>query len=377
MNTDRRSFLKKAGITGAGLMSTPLVSSSFGGTSFFPKFNFELTPSSVQRSWMDLGFGMFIHFGVNTYYDKEWSDGTLDPYRVYPAELNTMEWCRIALEAGMKYIVIVCKHHDGFCLWPSKYTDYTIARSQYSRDIIASLVNSCEKSGLKVGFYYSLWDQHEAYINNDDWHTLDFIKNQLEELLTSYGPVVELWFDGFWKRQQSGWTKITEEQQEGENISIDLKEQDENFINAWRMEGAYRWQIDHLYNFVKRLQPDCLVMNNSTGSYKGVPLFPVDARTGERYTNLENDRKIWNWLGKDIYMPLQIETTMSTQGNQRFPSGNWYWHEWDHSVLLKDDILDHLNKAKAAEANLLLNVGPDYRGKLRAEDEDVLLNLNN
>ena len=377
MNTDRRSFLKKAGITGAGLMSSTMVTFSFGGTSLFPKFNFELMPSSLQRSWMDLGFGMFIHFGINTYYDKEWSDGTLDPYRVYPAELNTMEWCRTALEAGMKYIVIVCKHHDGFCLWPSKYTDYTIDRSNYSRDIIASLVNSCEKSGLKVGFYYSLWDQHEAYVNSDEWHYLDFIKNQLEELLTSYGPVVELWFDGFWTRQRSGWTGIAEEEQEDGDVSIDLKERDENFINAWRMEGAYRWQMDHIYNFVKSLQPDCLVMNNSTGSYKGLPLFPVDARTGERYTNLENDRKIWNWLGKDIYMPLQIETTMSTKGNQRFPSGNWFWHEWDHSVLSKDDVLNHLNRAKTAKANLLLNVGPDYRGKIRAEDEDVLRNLNN
>jgi alpha-L-fucosidase len=275
----------------------------------------------------------------------------------------------------MKYIVIVCKHHDGFCLWPSKYSDYTIARSQYSRDIIASLVNSCEKSGLKVGFYYSLWDQHEAFINNDDWHTLNFITNQLEELLTSYGPVVELWFDGFWTKQQSGWTKIDEDQQEISNNLPDLKKRDEDFINAWRMEGAYRWQMDHIYNHIKRLQPDCLIMNNSTGSYKGVPLFPVDARTAERYTDLENDRKIWNWLGKDMYMPLQIETTMSTQGNQRFPSGNWYWHEWDHSVLLKEEILDHLNKAKEAEANLLLNVGPDYQGNLRIEDEDVLRSL--
>ena len=106
-------------------------------------------------------------------------------------------------------------------------------------------------------------------------------------------------------------------------------------------------------------------------------MFPVDARTGERYIDLEQDRKIWNWLGKDIYMPLQIETTMSTKGNQRFPSGNWYWHEWDRSALSKEDILDHLEKAKAAQANLLLNVGPDYLGRLRPEDEEVLRNLNN
>jgi alpha-L-fucosidase len=288
-----------------------------------------------------------------------------------------MQWCRTAKEAGMKYIVLVCKHHDGFCLWPSKYTDYTVSRSQFARDIVASLVNSCEKTGLKVGFYYSLWDQHESIINNDDWHIMGFIKNQLEELLTNYGPVVELWFDGFWKRQQSGWTQKAESSDAEDAKTVDSKKRDEDFINAWRMEGAYRWQIDHIYNFVKSLQPDCLVMNNSTDSYKGVPLFPVDARNGDIYIDIENDRKIWTWLGKDVYMPLQIETTMSTKGNQRFPSGNWFWHEWDHSVLSKEEVIDYLGKAKASNANLLLNVGPNNLGVLREEDEQILQNLYN
>ena len=223
------------------------------GASLFPKFNFELTPSPLQRSWMDLGFGMFIHFGVNTYYDKEWSDGTLDPYRVYPAELNTMEWCRTALEAGMKYIVIVCKHHDGFCLWPSKYTDYTIARSRYSRGCNRLLCEFLRKIGIKSRILLLTLDQHEAFINNDEWHTIDFIKNQLQELLSSYGSVVELWFDGFWRRQQSGWTKNYGGTAGDGESPVDLKDRDENFINAWRMEGAYRWQMDHLYNFVKEL----------------------------------------------------------------------------------------------------------------------------
>jgi alpha-L-fucosidase len=377
MNKDRRSFLKKAGVAGAGLISPPFLNTASGYAAFLPHFNFEPEPSIQQRSWMELQFGMFIHFGINTYYDLEWSDGTLDPYRVNPTRLNTMEWCRTAQEAGMKYIVMVCKHHDGFCLWPSQYSDYTIARSRFSRDILASLVNSCEKTGLKVGFYYSLWDQHEAFINNDDWHMLEFNRNQLEEILTGYGPVVEMWFDGFWERQQSGWTKGAETTEENDNELVDNKMRDEDFINAWRMEGAYRWQIDHLYHFIKSLQPDCQVMNNSTNSYRGVPLFPVDIRNGKKYMNPEEDRKIWNWLGKDIYMPLQIETTMSTQGNKRFPSGNWFWHEWDHSVLSREGVLEYLGKAKNAEANLLLNVGPSNMGELRKEDELVLRNLQN
>jgi alpha-L-fucosidase len=375
MNRDRRSFLKKAGIAGAGLLTSPVMNSTLGNTTLFPKFNFEATPSPLQSSWMDLQFGMFIHFGINTYYDTEWSDGTLDPYRVNPANLNTMQWCRTAVEAGMKYIVFVCKHHDGFCLWPSKYTDYSISRSQFSRDIVASLVNSCEKTGLKVGFYYSLWDQHQLVINNDDWHMLEFIKNQLKELLTGYGPIVELWFDGFWRRQQSGWTKEKKSSEEGDSNAEDSSKRDEDFINSWRMEGAYRWQMDHIYNFVKTLQPECMVMNNSTGSYKGVPLFPVDARNSEGYANPEKDRKVWSWLGKDVYLPLQIESTMSTQGNQRFPSGNWFWHEWDKSVRSKEEILEYLQMAKDAKANLLLNVGPNNLGVLREEDERVLQTL--
>jgi alpha-L-fucosidase len=375
MNKDRRSFLKKAGIAGAGLLTGPALNPAIGNSSFFPQFNFESSPSPVQRSWMDLQFGMFIHFGINTYFDTEWSDGTLDPYRVNPTNLNTMQWCRTAVEAGMKYVVLVCKHHDGFCLWPSKYTDYNISRSQFSRDIVGSLVNSCEKTGLKVGFYYSLWDQHQSFINNDDWLMLDFIKNQLEELLTNYGSVVELWFDGFWRRQQSGWTKQVDSSNEEKGESDVAMKRNEDFINSWRMEGAYRWQMDHIYNYVKSLQPDCMVINNSTGSYKGVPLFPVDARNSEGYANPENDRKVWSGLGKDVYLPLQIESTMSTQGNQRFPSGNWYWHEWDKSVRPKEEILENLKMAKDADANLLLNVGPTNLGVLREEDESVLRSL--
>lgn len=374
MKNNRRSFLRRAGAAGAGLFAAPLVDPALGN-SFLPHFNFLPEPSEIQRSWMDLKFGMFIHFGINTYYDVEWSDGTLDPYRVNPERLNTMEWCRTARDAGMNYIVIVCKHHDGFCLWPSRYTDYTISRSRYTRDIIASLANSCDRTGLKLGLYYSLWDQHEAYINNDDWHMLEFIKNQLEELLTNYGAIVELWFDGFWKRQQSGWSKDSDTKGEGEDDVVDAQKRNEDFINAWRMEGAYRWQIDHLYTYIKSLQPGCIVMNNSTGSYRGVPLFPVDARNGEKYKSFEEDRKIWNWLGKDVYVPLQIETTMSTKGNQRFPSGNWFWHEWDHSVLTKEEIQSYLGKAGTAGANLLLNVGPTNEGILRPEDEAVLKNL--
>jgi alpha-L-fucosidase len=275
----------------------------------------------------------------------------------------------------MKYIILVVKHHDGFCLWPSSQTDYTVARSQYNRDIVGALANSAQKFGLKLGLYYSLWDQHMDQHISDEWGYIDFIMLQLEELLTGYGPLVELWFDGFWRRQQSGWTKLSDEV---ENRDISLEERfqrDADFIDAWRMEGAYRWQMDHMYHYIKSLQPDCLVLNNSTGSYPGVPLFPVDARTGERYTDIEGDKKLWNWMGKDTYIPLQIETTMSTKGNQRFPEGNWFWHDWDHSALSVEEIWDYQAIAEKMQANLVLNVGPDPNGELRPEDVKVLTDI--
>ena len=135
--------------------------------------------------------------------------------------MNTDQWCQTARDAGMKYIILVTKHHDGFCLWPSAHTDYTISRSQYNRDIVAALSNSASKYGLKLGFYYSLWDQHIERHIPDEWEYLDFISLQLEELLKGYGPVVEIWFDGFWRRQQSGWTKRQEDQ---ENVEISLED---------------------------------------------------------------------------------------------------------------------------------------------------------
>jgi len=331
-------------------------------------------PTDVQKRWMEMKFGMFIHFGINTYYDKEWSDGTLDISKVNPIELDTDQWCRVAKEAGMKYIVMITKHHDGFCNWNTKFTNYSIKNTPFKQDIIAKLAESAKKYDLKLGLYYSLWDRHEKSHDSNEQEYVEFMKNQLEELLTNYGSVCELWFDGFWKKQHSGWK--SKKAIDGELVETgDDRTRDEDFINAWRNEGAFRWQMDHVYQFIKKLQPECLVMNNSTTSYTGVPLHPVDIRSGEKATKFKPDRKIWNWKGDDIYLPLQIETTMSVKGNEQFPSGNWFWHEVDHSVASKEQILEWLSIAEKMEANLLLNCGVMANGKLRPEDEKVLLSL--
>lgn len=384
MTLPRRTFMKTAalGAAAAGVSALSFAGQQESATApLYAGPNLATSqdtpqPSAAQKAWMDMGFGLFIHFGINTYYDKEWSDGTLDPRGFDLVKPDTDQWCRAAVAAGMKYVVVVTKHHDGFCLWPTKYTDYSVRASSYKGDVLAELANSANKHGLKLGFYYSLWDRNNMLHDYNEQAYVDWMKLQLEELLTGYGPLCELWFDGFWKKQQSGWTKAVQDDT-GEKVEAAARstQRDEAFIQSWRMEGAYRWQMDHVYQFCKNLQPACMVMNNPTTAYKGVPLFPVDARCGEKYTEVKDDRKIWSWLGKDVYLPLQVETTLSVKGDEKFPSGNWFWHEWDKSVASKERLLQYLKTAQQMQANLLLNAGPDPKGRLRPEDEKALLSL--
>ena len=254
--------------------------------------------------------------------------------------------------------------------------NYNVMMGPAQKDLVGEVAESARKYGLKFGVYYSLWDRREKSHDTDiDYYVNEFMLPQLEELLTQYGDVVECWFDGFWKYQKTGWSK------KNQDIIGEAARQETNdarnaaFMQAWRNEGAYFWQMDHVYQQVKNWQPDCMVMNNSTSAYPGVPLFPVDVRSGEKYTQVAKDQKIWNWLGKDVYVPLQIETTMSSRGNEKFPSGNWFWHDWDQSVKSKETILNYLRVADEMDANLLLNVGPSDRGLLRPEDERTLNSL--
>ncbi len=370
----RRNFLKRSAAAGLGVNLPLSIDFAQTGASLAQDKVYIPAPSPAQRAWMDMRFGMFIHFGINTYYDREWSDGTLNPQGFNPGELDTDQWCRTAKAAGMKYVVITVKHHDGFCLWPSKYTDYSVASTPFKKDVLAMLVESTHKYGLRLGWYYSLWDEHEPSYKRDWWKYIDFMKHQLEELLTQYGDITELWFDGFWKKQKTGWSKKTDLEGEAD-FQKKLLERDRAFIDAWRLEGAYWWNMDHLYQFIKSIQPDCMVMNNSTSAYPAVPLHPVDIRSGEKYITVKNDQKTWNWLGEEIYLPLQIETTMSVKGNEKFPTGNWFWHEWDTSVRPKKEIVELLKVADKMDANLLLNVGVSSEGKLRPVDENTLMSL--
>ncbi len=324
----------------------------------------EVMPSSVQQAFMDLKFGMFIHYGINTFYNTESSDGALPLFNFDPSVVDTDQWCNIAKLAGMNYVVLTAKASDGFCLWPSRYSNYTIAHTPYKKDILEDLVDSANKVGLKVGISFSLWDEHVMIRELSDEVYVEFILNQLEELLTGYGPMIEIWFDSFWYKYAHGW--------KGEN---GFAAPGDEFLISWRMEGAYRWRWDYIYTHVKDLQPDCLVLNNSTRVFPGLPLLPVDVRNAEKGQDMEEDRKVWQWLGEDLYLPLQIETTLSQKGTGKFLDGYWYWHKGDNSIAKRWKANNWRRNAEKLKANLLLNVGPSVNGKLRPEDEKLLLRL--
>ena len=151
-------------------------------------------PNERQLDFLKLEYYNFIHFGVNTFYKREWGDGSEDISLFNPVSLDTDQWCRVLSETGSKGVIITAKHHDGFCLFDTKMTDHNVMNSPFGKDIVALLSGSCKKYGLKLGIYLSPWDRHEKTYGTDEYN--NFFVAQLRELCTNYGELFTLWFDG-------------------------------------------------------------------------------------------------------------------------------------------------------------------------------------
>ena len=174
------------------------------------------TPSPSQLAWQRDELAIFIHFGVNTFTNREWGDGTEDPAIFNPARLDPGQWARTAKDAGFKAMVLTAKHHDGFCLWPTKTTRHSVASSPFREgrgDVVREFVDACRRENLKVGLYCSPWDRNSPVYGDSPKYN-DLFCDQLTELLTQYGPVHEVWFDGAngegpnGKRQQYDWPRF-------------------------------------------------------------------------------------------------------------------------------------------------------------------------
>ncbi|HEV2245586.1 MAG TPA: alpha-L-fucosidase, partial [Terriglobia bacterium] len=158
----------------------------------------DLTPSPQQVEWQDLEFGVIVHFGLNTFTDKEWGSGKVDPSVFNPTKFDPNQWVEAAQAAGAKYLVFVAKHHDGFCLFPTPLTKYSVASSPWENghgDVVRAVEEACQRHGMRFGIYLSPWDRHEpSYSSNSEYDK--FYQGLMEELLTRYGPIEEFWLDG-------------------------------------------------------------------------------------------------------------------------------------------------------------------------------------
>lgn len=313
--------------------------------------------TDAQRKWMDLKFGIRFTFGINTFYSTETSDGSLDPAVISLEKLNVDDWVNTVVNTGARYCIFTAKNQDGFCNWNTRYSYYNIMNTPFKKDLLGMLAEACAKNGLKLGIYYSLQDRYVSYFH-DDIRFAEYVSRQVEELLTNYGEVVELWLDGFWEKQISGW---------------ELAPTD--FIRAWRNEGAYRLKMDYLYQLIKHWQPECLVLNHSTTDFVGVPLHPVDARVGVNVSYVVVDNKYWTWLGQEAYFPLEITMNLSGKDYGKFDPGNWFWKEDDVTGPEKERVFGWFNLANRHESNLVLGCSISPEGNIREADQLLLNSL--
>ena len=199
---NRREFLGTGAIAVAGL--------------WLPRQRIRPVPSAAQLQWQRDELAMFIHFGVNTFTNREWGDGKELPSIFAPTKLDAGQWARTAKQAGFRALILTAKHHDGFCLWPTKTTRHSVASSPFrdgKGDVVREFVNACRAEGLRPGLYLSPWDRnHPAYGDSPRYN--DVYIAQLTELLTGYGPLAEVWFDGAngegpnGKKQEYDWPRV-------------------------------------------------------------------------------------------------------------------------------------------------------------------------
>lgn len=311
------------------------------------------SPSEAQQKQIERRYGMFIHFGINTFHDQEWTDGSKPASSYAPTQIDAEQWIRTARDAGMKYVILITKHHDGFCLWDSKYTEYDVASSPNPTNVVEEVAKACRKYGVGLGLYYSLWDRKVNGNVEDpsgDEAYNEYMLAQLDELIRSvrkYTPIVEFWFDGGWVKQN------------------------------------YRWPVMDIYQIIKSQEPDCQIgINWSIGApenvdkhpvlpdqqQNGYPIryFPSDFRLGDPYLPVDNDPKIFVHDGKSYYMPWESTVCISQR---------WFYNTQDHTFKSVDELEKLYRQCTKNDNILILNCPPGRDGKLRDKDVEILKQL--
>lgn len=312
-----------------------------------------LVPTPQQLEWQRMELTAFLHFGVNTFTGREWGDGTEDPAIFNPTSLDCEQWVRTLEESGFKMAIITAKHHDGFCLWPTKTTRHSVASSSWKDgkgDVVRELRDACKKYGIKFGVYLSPWDRNASCYGDSPAYNQFFIE-QLTELLTNYGEVHEVWFDGANGEGPNGKKQI------------------------------YDW--DAILKTIRRLQPKAVtaIMGDDVrwvGNEKGIgretewsatALTPgIYPRSGEQNKELGIFGKAKDLGGRDIvaratelfWYPSEVDVSIRP---------GWFYHaDQDKQVKSLNHLTDIYFKSVGYNSILLLNIPPDLRGLINEND---------
>jgi alpha-L-fucosidase len=317
------------------------------------------SPANIEarNGFQDAKFGLFIHWGVFSILgDAEWAmnnqnihvkDYSRLEHFFYPTEFDAHEWVSMAKNAGMKYITLITRHHDGFSMWDTKYSDFNIMNTPYKKDVVKMIANECHKQGIKLFLYYSLLDwrrddyswwtgrtgQGTGRTVHGNWNDyIKFMENQLTELLTNYGEIAGIWFDGYWDQTAPEGAK-------DRTPKVD-------------------WHLPEIYALIHKLQPQCLIGNNHH-----LTPFP-----GEDFQMFEKDLPGQNKSGLSFQkasdkLPLETCETMN---------GSWGFNIKDDNYKSVNELIHYLVNAAGRNANFLLNVGPQPNGKIQNEFTDTL-----
>lgn len=312
------------------------------------------TPSPAQVAWLNRAFAVFVHFGTNTFTNREWGDGQAPASSFHPTHLDANQWAQVAKAAGAKALVLTAKHHDGFCLWPSAYTDYSVKYSPWKNgqgDVVREFVDACRRYDLVPGLYLSPWDRHEATYGNSPAYN-QFYLNQLTELLTQYGELGEIWFDGACGEGPNGKRQV------------------------------YDWLA--FFETCHRLQPNAVLfgdggtdvrwVGNERGT-AGIPnwasvdstliRFPGDAgaaqATDAHAAQLVHAQQLQhgNATG-DTFRPAEVDVSIRP---------GWFYHtSEDDAVRSTENLFELYFHSVGRNSGLLLNIPPTPEGRFHAVD---------
>ncbi len=327
----------------------------------------KVVPTKAQLRWQQLELTAFFHYGINTYTDKEWGMGTEAPELFNPQNIDAAQWVRVCKQAGIKQVVLTAKHHDGFCLWPSAFTDYSVEKSSWKNgkgDVVKELSEACKAAGMGFGVYLSPWDRNHPSYGTEAYN--DYFVSQLTELLTNYGRIDEVWFDGANGEGPNGkkqvydyqrWYKLIRKLQPQAVIAI--MGPDVRWVGNEAGKGREQeWGVIP----VTEMNTDSIAFNSQQ---KDAIFKP---KTGMKGDDLGSREKI-KTAKELVWYPAETDVSIRP---------GWFFHENQNNKVKSPETLMNIYLTSIGmNSVLLLNIPPGRDGKIHAADSASLMNWKN